>query len=209
MSQSQLTITGRSSSHFTRVVRIFATELDIAYHFQIVPDLMSSSTEAYAGNPALRIPILHTERDEWFGSLNICHELARRSSKNLVIVWPEQFDKPLLANAQELTLQAMATEVTLVMATSAKVEAENKFVAKYRTGLINSVEWLDRHASQVLAELPSQRQLSFLEVSLYCLVTHLEFRKVLSMSKYDALNQFAAAFAKRQSVQSTEYYFDP
>ena len=208
MNKSQLTIIGRSSSHFTRTVRIFAAELDVAYQFEVVQDLMSSSSESYAGNPALRVPILRTEHGEWFGSLNICRELARRSSHNLNIVWPEQCSSVLLANAQELTLQAMATEVTLIMATSAKVEAENKFVAKYRTGLINSIEWLERHVVQVLVELAANRELSYLEVCLYCLITHLEFRKVLPMAQYTALNQFAAAFANRQSVQSTEYRFD-
>jgi glutathione S-transferase len=70
---------GRSSSHFTRVTRIFAAEMRIDYSFQVVRDLMSSDPEDYGGNPALRIPVLRTSRGVWFGALNVCRELWRRS----------------------------------------------------------------------------------------------------------------------------------
>ena len=208
MTHIQPTIIGRSSSHFTRVTRIFAAELDLPYKFEVVPDLMSLSVESYASNPALRVPILRTASGEWFGALSICRELARLSTPKLNIVWPEHLDKSLLSNAQELALQAMATEVTLIMAGFAKVEAGNSFVMKYRAGLINSVRWLEQYASQFIDELPPDRKLSFLEVCLYCLVTHLEFRKILPMSEYADLNAFVTAFAGRPSVQATEYCFD-
>jgi hypothetical protein len=42
------TIVGRSSSHFTRVARIFAAELAIDYSFSIVRDLTSSDAKIYA-----------------------------------------------------------------------------------------------------------------------------------------------------------------
>ena len=55
-------IIGRSSSHFTRVARIFAAELEVDCDFQVVRDLMSMNPLDYGNNPALRLPALR-ERD--------------------------------------------------------------------------------------------------------------------------------------------------
>jgi hypothetical protein len=109
-------LVGRSSSLFTRVVRVFAVEAAVECTFEVVPDLMSSNSADYADNPALKLPTLVAADGTWFGSLNICRALVRASERKLRIVWPESLLLPLLANAQELTSQAMATEVTLIMA---------------------------------------------------------------------------------------------
>src|SRR4051812_43364066 len=106
------TLIGRSSSSFTRVTRIFAAELGVEHGFEIVPDLLSLDAADYGGNPALKLPSLRTPRGIWFGALNICRELERLAPRRPFIVWPEAYDGPLLANAQELTLHAMATGVT-------------------------------------------------------------------------------------------------
>ena len=76
-------LVGRSSSHFTRIARIFAHELEVAYEFQPVLDLTSVNRADYADNPTLRVPILRTEAGTWFGALNICRALARRVVGNL------------------------------------------------------------------------------------------------------------------------------
>src|SRR5262245_43668927 len=68
---------GRSSSHFTRVTRIVAAELGVSYQFRVVPNLLSLDASDYGGNPALRLPVLHTEQGAWFGALNICRALER------------------------------------------------------------------------------------------------------------------------------------
>ncbi|MFO0548774.1 MAG: hypothetical protein U0271_10325 [Polyangiaceae bacterium] len=52
------TLIGRSSSHFTRLTRVFAHELGVATVFRPVFDLASLDTAAYGENPALKIPIL-------------------------------------------------------------------------------------------------------------------------------------------------------
>jgi glutathione S-transferase len=199
---------GRSSSHFTRITRIFAAELRVDYDFQVVRDLMSSDPGDYAGNPALKIPILKTPQGAWFGALNICRELWRRSSPRPHVVWPEDLDQPVLANAQELVLQAMATEVTLIMAKVANVSDSGAHHAKMRTGLVNILSWLEENVSAVLAALPPQRDLSFLEVTLFCLVTHLEFRDVLPTASYAQLNAFCQQFAARSSIRETPFRFD-
>ncbi|ADO70016.1 glutathione S-transferase N-terminal domain-containing protein [Stigmatella aurantiaca] len=206
---AQPTLVGRSSSHFTRVARIFAAEMHIDYSFQIVRDLMSSDPGDYGGNPALRIPVMRTSRGVWFGALNVCRELWRQSSLKPRVVWPEQLDEPLLANAQELILQAMATEVTLIMSTLADASGANAHHAKMRTGLVNMMSWLEENAKSVLAALPPHRDLSFLEVTLFCLVTHLEFRSVLPMAPYSELKHFCQHFATRASIGETPYRFDP
>ncbi|MBN9682629.1 MULTISPECIES: glutathione S-transferase N-terminal domain-containing protein [unclassified Corallococcus] len=201
-------IIGRSSSHFTRIARLFAVELGVDHSFQVVRDLLSTNPEDYGGNPALRIPVLKTAQGAWFGALNVSRELWRQSNPRLRVVWPEDLDTPLLANLQELTLQAMATEVTLVMEKLAGAGEGTTHARKLRESLLNMMSWLEENASAALAALPPERDLSYLEVALFCLVTHLEFRDVLPTASYAALNRFCQQFAQRPSASATQFRFD-
>ncbi|RKG94082.1 glutathione S-transferase N-terminal domain-containing protein [Corallococcus terminator] len=201
-------IIGRSSSHFTRIARLFAAELHVDHSFQAVRDLLSKDPADYGGNPALRIPVLKTSRGVWFGALNASRELWRQSNPRPRVVWPEALDVPLLANMQELTLQAMATEVTLVMEKMAGAGEGTPHALKLRESLLNMMAWLEENASAALATLPPERDLSYLEVTLFCLVTHLEFRDVLPTAPYQTLNRFCQQFAKRPSASGTDFRFD-
>ncbi|RKH91375.1 glutathione S-transferase domain-containing protein [Corallococcus sp. AB045] len=201
-------IIGRSSSHFTRIARLFAAELGVDHSFQVVRDLLSTNPEDYGGNPALRIPVLKTAQGAWFGALNVSRELWRRSNSRPRVVWPEDLDVPLLANMQELTLQAMATEVTLVMEKMAGAGEGTTHARKLRESLGNMMAWLEANASAALAALPPERDLSYLEVTLFCLVTHLEFRDVLPTASYETLNRFCQQFAQRPSASATLFRFD-
>ncbi|HZH14447.1 MAG TPA: glutathione S-transferase N-terminal domain-containing protein [Archangium sp.] len=201
-------IIGRSSSHFTRVTRIFAAEMHVDYSFRVVRDLMSSNPEDYGGNPALKIPSLQTSQGVWFGSLNVCRELWRQSSPRPRVVWPEDIDEPLLANAQELVLQAMSTEVALIMGKTAGTSDSSAHHMKMRQSLLNMMSWLEENVRLTLAALPPHRDLSYLEVTLFCLVTHLEWRGVLPTTPYSALNEFCRQFATRASIGETAYRFD-
>lgn len=200
-------IVGRSSSHFTRIVRIFAVELRVDYSFRTVRDLLSTDLADYAGHPGLKIPTLQTVTGTWFGALNICRELSRLSSERRVIAWPETLHGCVLANAQELTLQAMATEVNLIMNSVGGGVNGNAYQAKATTSLRNMLSWLEASAGEMLDRLP-RRDLSFLEVALFCLMEHLEFRKILPIDHYPALNGFRRDFASRASAVATAYKFD-
>jgi len=224
---TSVTIVGRSSSVFTRVARIFAAELAVSYAFRVVPDLLSREPADYAGNPALRLPVMETSQGAWFGALNICRQLQRLSTRPVAMAWPEDFDQPLLANAQELTLQAMATEVTLIMNQLAGT-GESPHQRKLQDSLLGSLGWLDRHvmlAREALARavlsggglprtvlpsgvLPGARWLSYFEVTLFCLVTHLEFRSVVPTAGYAQLGEFCRDFGERRSARDTAYHFD-
>jgi hypothetical protein len=208
MAGRHLAIVGRSSSVFTRVARIFAAELAVEHTFEIVGDLMSADSADYAGNPALRLPSLRTPSGVWFGALSICRELRRRSTLEPRIVWPEDLERPLLANAQELVSQAMASEVTFIMSRLAGVDARSPYQAKTRRSLHDSLAWLDAQLPAALAALPAARDLSYLEVSLFCLITHLTFRDVLPTSGYAQLSQFCQGFGARPSASATPYRFD-
>lgn len=202
-----LVLFGRSSSHFTRVTRIVAAEVGVAHGFRVVPDLLSQSPSDYGGNPALRLPVLHTADGEWFGALNICRALAQRSLRPAGVVWPEALGR-LAANAQELTLQAMASEVALIMARVASADESAPHLEKQRTSLEAMLAWLERNVDAVIASLPAERVVSFLEVALFCLVTHVEFRAILPTRPYRALGEFCERFARRPSAQQTGYRFD-
>jgi glutathione S-transferase len=199
-------IVGRSSSHFTRITRIFAIELAVVCDFEVVSDLLSVKVDDYAGNPALRLPILRTRQGVWFGALNICRELARLSRLERVVIWPEHLTHPLTANTQELVLQGMATEVQLILGKRGAVEGHVHY-AKLRHSLINTMSWLETNAPQALETLPA-RDLSFLEVSLFCFITHLEFREVLSISDYPSLLVLRDRLAERPSFANTTFHVD-
>lgn len=205
---NQPIIVGRSSSHFTRVARIFAVELGVDHAFQVVRDLSSVVPAEYGDNPALKVPSLRTSEGVWFGALSSCRELWRRSDRSRRVIWPEQLEQPLLANTQELVTQAMATEVGLIMGNAVGATEVSVAHAKMRQSLVNSMAWLEQNALRAISELPSQRDLSFLEVTLFCLVTHLDFRGVLSTSDYSNLSEFRAEFARRPSAEQTAFRFD-
>ncbi len=205
---ASVTLFGRSSSHFTRVTRIFAAELGVAYAFRPAPSLLSLEASDYGGNPALRLPVLHAEGSAWFGAANVCRELARLSAAPPRLVWPEDLRGALVTNAQELTLQAMSTEVTLIMAQLGDAGAGSAHVIKLRRSLLDSLAWLDANVDQALEALPPERDLSFLEVTLFCLITHLAFREVVVMEPYRALCGFESRFAQRPSAAQTSYRFD-
>lgn len=175
---------------------------------EVVVDLKSLEVESYGGNPALKVPSLRTPAGIWFGALNICRELARLSERKLRVVWPEALEQPLLANMQELTLHAMATEVGLIMSSQPEPPGDTFQRGKMGRSLHNSLSWLDAHAEQALAALPPDRDLSYLEVCLFCLVTHLEFRQVAPTAPYRALVTFCQRFGQRTSCEETGFRFD-
>lgn len=203
-----ITLVGRSSSHFTRVTRFFAAELGVPYSFQILRDIQSRDPADYAGNPALKLPALRTPRGVWFGALNICRELARCSPQSKNIVWPEHLDAALASNAQELIVQAMSTEVGLIMGKAAGNPDDHAHHVKMTESLSLTLAWLEDNMHDVLRALPADRDLSYLEVTLFCLLTHLPFREVLPTHHYANLNAFCERFAARPSATATPYRFD-
>jgi glutathione S-transferase len=205
---TELTLIGRSSSHFTRIAKIFAHELGVRYDFHIVHEIGSTRLADFADNPALRVPSLRSGASTWFGSLNICRELARRATVPHTVLWPEDVREPLAANAQELVLETMASEVTIVMARSSGIADDHPFMAKPNARVRASVAWLEDELPGVLARLPPH-SLSFLEVSAFCLCKHVGFRKILSIDDRPNLTAFCKEYGRRPSAEHTEYHFDP
>lgn len=201
-------ITGRSSSHFTRLARVFALELDVACEFAPVYDLASLDARDYAGNPALKLPVLTMQGATVFGAENICRVLAEAAPTPRHIVWPEDLRDLQARNAQELAWHAMQAQVQLGFGTQiAQLPADSIYFAKAAAGLRNALQWLDERLAAVIATLPS-RDLSVLEVSLFCLVEHLAFRATVPLAPYGHLTAFAREFGQRASARSTAYRFD-
>ena len=204
-----LQIVGRRSSHFTRLTRIFAEELGVAYQIVPIYDMTERAPEIYADNPALKLPILRTEDDVVFGTENICRALADHAKISAQVIWPEQLRKNISRNAQELVWHCMNAQVQIVFGTAiAKLPGDNLYFEKARLGFEGALAWLDAHLAEALAALPSPRQLSLFEVSLFCMIDHLHFRQTLPVEKYSALESFARSFAERPSAQRTPYQFD-
>lgn len=203
-----LRITGRSSSHFTRLVRVFALELGVACEFVPVYDLASLDPRDYAGNPALKLPVLTQGDAVVFGAENICRVLAQSAAEHRRIVWPEDVCDVQARNAQELVWHAMQAQVQLGFGTQiAKLPADSVYFVKAAAGLANALAWLDERLPSVIDALPP-RDLSVLEVSLFCLVEHLVFRATIPLAPYGRLTAFAREFGKRASAGNTAYRFD-
>lgn len=199
---------GRSSSHFTRVVRLLAAEFGVAYQFQPVYDLGSRDRRDYGGNPAMKLPVLRLGEESVFGTENIARALADRAKCPVRMVWTEHLPDLVARNAQELVWHAMAAQVQLVFGTqAAQLPADNLYFAKAAEGMAQVLEWLDVHLERVLASLPA-RDLSLLEVTLFCLLEHLAFRPTVPLLPYAALTAYTQRFGQRASARNTAYHFD-
>lgn len=202
-------IVGRTSSHFTRVAVIFATELGVRFDLVPVYDLSSLETGDYEGNPALKIPTLRRGDELLFGTENICRSLAKEAGAPLRIVWPEQLTTAVAQNAQELVWHAMAAQVQLILATYVgKIPVDNGYIVKVRQGYEGALRWLDGNLAVVRETLPAARDLSLLEVTLFCLIEHIVFRPMVALDPYPILRGFANEYAKRASAESTKYRMD-
>jgi hypothetical protein len=177
---TDLVLVGRSSSHFTRTARIFALELGVPHTFRPVLDITSTEPANYAGNPALKMPVLVDADGPLFGTENICRELARRSHAG--------------------------ARVILVMATMGGVG--RVALPKLRQSLENSLSYLNESFDRVLDALPADRAISFVETALFCVVTHLPFRQVMDVGAFERLKSFSEQFGKREGARQTEYRFD-
>ncbi|MBU6247339.1 MAG: glutathione S-transferase family protein [Xanthomonadaceae bacterium] len=199
---------GRSSSHFTRVVRVIAAELGVPYAFRPVFDLASCDPADYGGNPAMKLPVLHLGAEAVFGAENICRTLAERHSGTGRILWTEQLPGPAARNVQEMVWHAMAAQVQMVFGTqAAHLPADNLYFAKAARGLAQVLAWLDARLDDVLVALPP-RTTSLMEVSLFCLLEHLDFRPSVGWEDHRRLQAFAAGFAQRPSARATAYRLD-
>jgi glutathione S-transferase len=203
---TQLEIVGRSSSHFTRTARFFAFELAVPHTFRPVFDLTTLDAGAYAENPALKVPSLITAEGPLFGTENVCRELVRRAAPGPRVILRGDVADRLVANAEELTFQAMLTEVNMILAKIAG--GDRPLPAKLGKSLENTLDWLDAHVDRALALLPADRRFSFLEVTLFCLVTHLPFRDVIDVRRYARLAAHCERFAEREGARQTPYRFD-
>ncbi|MEJ1962602.1 MAG: glutathione S-transferase N-terminal domain-containing protein [Gammaproteobacteria bacterium] len=207
-------IVGRSSSLFTRLPLIFAEELGVSFELVPIHDMTALDPEAYAGNPALKLPILRAEGSVLFGAQNICRAVAERAfaagtGNSRRIVWPEELRDDLSRNAQELVWHGMAAQVQIVFGTLVgKLPPGNIYFSKARAGLEGSLAWLDTHLGEALRALPTPRDLSLFEVSLFCLVEHIAFRGPLRVDGYASLVHFTREFAERPCAQHTAYRFD-
>ncbi|WAS90022.1 glutathione S-transferase family protein [Nannocystis punicea] len=206
---SDVQIIGRSSSHFTRLTRIFAHELGVPFELVPIHDMTVVDPELYAGNPALKLPTLRRGGSLVFGAENICRALAELADPGRRVVWPEELRSDLARNAHELVRHCMAAQVQLVFGpVVCELPVDNLYFTKARQGFEGALRWLDDRLAIVLDALPSPRDLSLFEASLFCVVDHLSFRSTLPVEPYPSLARFTEGFAARPSAQRTEYRFD-
>lgn len=204
------TLFGRSSSHFTRVVRIFAEELGVALELVPIFEVTRTEPAIYGGNPALKMPTLRRDGALTFGTENICRALVPMATRPKRIVWPEAVSDALTQNAQEMIWHSMTAQVQLIFGNGfSKLPADNVYFVKAAAGLTGALQWLDDNVDAALSGLALPRDLSLFEVTLFCLMEHLTFRPTVPVDAYARLSAFTTAFAERTSAQRTRYAIDP
>lgn len=222
MSDSDLVIFGRSTSHYTRVARLLAHELSVPLRLTPLFDMTLVDVDDYGGNPALKLPTLQVATSSGaprlvFGTENICRVLAARAPGRRV-VFGEDLDD-VGRNLSELAWHGMQAQVQLIFGTMiAKLPDDNVYFAKARAGFDGALAWVDAHFDEVIAGLPP-RDVALVEIVVFCLVDHIAFReaagsagreapKTVSIAPYAALRRFHKAFGARPSAQATAYAFD-
>ncbi len=211
MDSPAVQLVGRSSSHFTRVAAIFAHELGVPFELVVVGDLTSLDAAVYGGHPARKVPTLRVGASVVFGAQNVCRRLAEIAGRGSDprVVWPERLTADVARNAQELTWLAMSAQVQLILGAGlGKLTPDNPFLVKTRAGLDGALAWLDERLTEALDALPPDRDVSLLEVTTFCLVEHLDFRRTMPTDAYANLRRFAAEFAARPSARRTAYRYD-
>ena len=234
---TQVEIIGRSSSHFTRVATLIAHELDVPFTLVPVFDLLGSDPALFAGNPALKIPVLRltsgpshlSQSTLLFGAANIARRLATLARPDAAsrLTWPDARHDDLAHNAHELVVHGMSTQVQLVVAarhpgalsqsdTSAPIPRDEVYLAKLQRGFEGTLAWLEAHLDPLLDALAPEGLASALragtsltEVMLFCLVDHIRYRGTASLAPYPKLVRFTEVFSQRPSAERTRYRRDP
>ena len=203
-------IHGRQSSHYTRLVRLLAHELDVPCVLVPIHDLLSGEPAAFAGNPALKLPALRDGDAVVWGSANACRWVARRSAGGeAAVAWPEDARTPLAMNAHELVAHAMAAEVEVVFHEIVAQRPPDAASRKRRASLESTLDWLDANLRAVSADLP-HRPRRWFDLALFALLEHFPFRNpTIDVGRRPALQAFVTAFGARPSARATPYAVDP
>lgn len=204
-----LRITGRSSSHFTRVVTMLAHELGLSFELEVVHEPLSLDAQVFGGNPAMKIPVLHVGGEPLFGTENICRKLVELAPVEPRVVLAEHVRSDVVRNAQELVWTAMSAQVQLRIGVAlARLDPLNVFFAKARAGLSGSLDWLEAHLPEVLDALPARRRVSLFELTLFCLLEHVAFLPSVPAASRPRLAELVARFGERASARRTAFHFD-
>lgn len=208
-----LRLTGRRSSLYTRIPRLFAAALDVPHEFQVVMDMTATEPRAYGGNPALKLPVLREGDADVFGAQNICRRIAAHAAaagSTASIVWPGEVPALLLGNAEELLAHCMSAQVQRVMGLQVThLPAGNPYFTKAGAGMQGSLRWLDERLDTIRHLLPATRTLSYFEVALFCLLEHLDFRRTLPAGQQWAhLEAFREQFGQQPAAMATAYRYD-
>ncbi|HEX2659807.1 MAG TPA: glutathione S-transferase C-terminal domain-containing protein, partial [Polyangia bacterium] len=110
-------------------------------------------------------------------------------------------------NAQEVVTDAMGTGVIIITSRLTGTSDETPALRKPFARLAGALAWLESNLDDALAAQPPH-DLSFLDVSAFCFLSHLTFRGLGTLEVHPRLRAFVARFDARPSAQATPYRFD-
>ena len=187
---------GTPLSHFTRKIRILAAELAIPLDFVRERTVMSTSAEAYANNPLLRVPALVDGDVTLIESDHIARYLvARHDPADRLGVRSESVED---LNRLAVINGVMASEVTPILATRGGLDITGAvYFDKLLASIDSGLAWLDARTD------PDAPGFDYRDLTLVCAWQHLAHYGLRPLDPYRRLAARVDRFADRPSVATT------
>jgi glutathione S-transferase len=190
-------LVGTPLSHFTRKVRIVAAELAIPLDFHTLPaatGVLTTTPEAYADNPLMRVPVLVDGDLRLVESDHIVRYLVGRfdPADRLAV----RSEAPDALNRLAVLNGVMANGVTLILAKRGGLEDIEHVVyfQKLIAAIDGALAWLDARTE------PEAPGFDYRDIVTICMWQHLGYYGLRPLDAYGRIAARVARFAKRPSV---------
>ena len=176
---------GTPRSHFTRKVLILLDHLKVPYDLADIGNVATPERKAFAGNPAMNVPVLKDEDIWMIESDHIASYIVR--TNDLSDIYRVLTTDINTLNARSIMNTMMANEVKIILAerTGTDVEAHTIF-RKAKLAIEHSLDWLDQHTQLFNPENPTYLDFHFISLwdhlTLYKLVA-LDFPSLQSIAE--------------------------
>ncbi|MBL9017010.1 MAG: glutathione S-transferase family protein [Myxococcales bacterium] len=187
---------GTPLSHFTRKIRILAAELEIPLELVRERTVMSTSVEAYANNPLMRVPTLVDGDVTLIESDHIARYLvAKHDPSDRLGVRSERVED---LNRLAVLNGVMANEVTPILSKRGGLDITGiVYFDKLLAAIDSGLAWLDARID------PDAPGFDYRDLTLICAWQHLAHYGLRPLDPYRRLAARVARFADRPSVAST------
>ena len=133
---------GTPRSHFARIVRVVAHELDVPFTWVDVGNV--GAVERFGGNPLMEVPALVDGEQRVWGTQNACEYLVARAARDPLGVRTTDWDA---RNLVHVVYGVMSAEVAMILAARAGTPTDTPRFDKIRERLRTGLQYVDQHVS--------------------------------------------------------------